>query len=76
MRPTLLYGNAMPFYPRIGSETLFKRQPLSLDRGLGEQSGSVFEDFTSGNRIAHTFAAYHRELGCRIISGWQLTEIR
>jgi ABC-type transport system involved in multi-copper enzyme maturation permease subunit len=76
VRPTLLYGNALTFYPRIPSETLYKRQPLSLAPGLEEQSGSVFEDFTSGNRIAHTFAAYHRVLGCRIISGWQLTEVR
>ena len=76
VRPTLLYGDAMTFYPRIPSETLYKRQPLSLAPDLDEQSGSVYEDFTAGNRIAHTFAAYHRVLGCRIISGWQVTDVR
>ncbi len=75
-RAVLLYGDAVPFYPQVASETLLKRSPLSLDPALGEQSGTVYEDFPAGARIAHTFAAHHRILGCRIISGWQLTEVR
>lgn len=72
-RPVLLYGEPIDFRTRVAESDL-SRSPLSLE--AEEQSGSVYQDFSAGARVSHTFSAHHRVLGCRIISGWKLTEIR
>jgi len=73
LRPVLLYGEPINFYPMVPEFDL-SRYPLSLDPG--EQTGSVYQDFTAGTRVSYTFSARHQVLGCPIISGWQLIEIR
>lgn len=72
-RPALLYGEPMSFYTQVAEFDLH-RYPLNLDPG--EQNGSVYQDFTAGTRVSYTFSAHHQVLGCRIISGWQLIEVR
>ena len=73
LRPVLLYGEPVNFYPEVPEYEL-NRYPLNLEPG--EQAGSVYQDFTAGMRVAYTFSARHQVLGCPIISGWQLMEIR
>jgi len=73
LRPALLYGEPMNFYTQVAEFDLH-RYPLSL--APGEQNDSVYQDFTAGTRVSFTFSARHEVLGCRIISGWQLIEVR
>ncbi len=73
LRPVLLYGEPVNFYPEV-PESELNRYPLSLEPG--EQNDSVYQDFTAGTRVSYTFSARHQVLGCPIISGWQLIEVR